>query len=694
MITTQRDLKKEIFKIKESMSDETLFSSHAYLDYQNKVMEGCTKQYGMPNGRVYFDNMNPDEQAYTDGRDVHINLVIDLLHSLSRREKDLFYTALNLHECGHILFTDFSLDKTTREKLHENTLYPLPEASTERDECLSWLICNSAGKMVERLYHALDNCIEDGHIEKRIMAAVPGYGASLKFAREIDLSQMESVSEMRDKGLDDIAIIINMILRYAKFRQTSFGNTPPDDPAIQDFLSIRPFVDKAVDTNNSIFRKKAVNECFVRMFHLIADKLDQQKKDSDKSQGKENTPPNTQDGKGNLPSRDEYSSGMENGPSKEQFEQVINGLSDMLDNMGDQTTHGNTKILTPVLTSESSAVDNGAQAGCTASSSLPSGNMPSSALGNNLETIETKAAQEVIGTNQEKDLIKELKHSLTEVSHDNAIHRGIPFSVTRADISKEGAALYEAEHSILDAIARKVMKNLLKELEDRRRGDSLNGLYMGRRLDTPHAYRLDQKIFRKNILPENVPNMAIEVLVDCSGSMSGKRILYARKCAYITWKFCQMAGIPVGVTGHNTNGSKVEIKSYADPYSLDGKDGIRIFSMNTDGSNRDGFAVRHCLKRLRKSDADQKILFIICDGKPNHLGYGKAEGKADLQDAVAIAKKEGILTVVAAIGDDTNSVKYIYTDGITEKKSAMFLEISDLERLPKTFVKLIKRHLE
>ena len=129
MITNQRDLKKEIFKIKESMSDETLFSSHAYLDYQNKVMEGCTKQYGMPNGRVYLENMSPDEQAYTDGRNVHINLKIDLLNNLSRREKDLFYTSLNLHECGHILFTDFSLDKSTRAKLIEHNLYPRPEAS-------------------------------------------------------------------------------------------------------------------------------------------------------------------------------------------------------------------------------------------------------------------------------------------------------------------------------------------------------------------------------------------------------------------------------------------------------------------------------------------------------------------------------------------------------------------------------------
>lgn len=694
MITNQRDLKKEIFKIKESMSDETLFSSHAYLDYQNKVMEGCTKQYGMPNGRVYLDNMGPDEQAYTDGRNVHINLKIDLLNNLTRREKDLFYTALNLHECGHILFTDFSLDKSTREKLKENTLYPMPDTSTERDECLAWLIRNNAGKMVEKLYHALDNCIEDGHIEKRVMITVPGYGASLKFAREIDVSMMDSVSDMKDKGLDDIAIIINMILRYAKFRQTSFGTTTPNDPIIQDFLSIRPFVDKAVDMNNSIFRKKSVNECFVRIFHLIADKLDQQKKHSDNSHGNNSTPTNTQAGNGNPSSGKKESSDTGSGPSKEQIEQMLNNLSSMLDSMGDQTTHNNTKSLTPVAVSDSTAPDTGTQKGCSTSSSLPPSNMSSNTSGKHLEIVETKAAQEVIGANQEKDLIKELKQSLTEVSRNNAIHKGIPFSVTRADITNQGLRLYEAEHATLDAIARKVMKNLLKELEDRRRGDSLTGLYMGRRLDTPHAYRLDQKIFRKNILPENVPNMAIEVLVDRSGSMSGNRVAYARKCAYITWMFCKMAGIHVGVTGHDTKGNTVQIKSYADPYSLDGKDGIRIFSMDTGGSNRDGFAVRHCLSRLRKSDADQKILFIICDGRPNHIGYGTAEGKVDLQDAVAKAKKESILTVVAAIGDDTNSVKYIYTDGITEKKSAMFLEISDLERLPKTFVKLIKRHLE
>lgn len=689
IIKSQRDLKREIYRKQSKLTDEMLFSSKAYAAYQASVTEGCTKNYGK-SCKVYLEAGKSDDPAYTDGFSVHINLNNDYIEqNTTRREKDHIYTGLNLHECGHLLYTDFQLLQKASEKLvKENTLYPLPEESSERDDTLLWLIRNDTGKIVAKLYHSLDNCIEDGHIEKRVMKAVPGYAPSLAYIRKWDDDHAQSVFEMRKAGLDNLSIVITMTLRYAQFCRTSFGDVEKDDEAVTAFLKIRPYIDEAVNTTNAVLRKKAVNECFVRIFHFIIEEIEKknQKKGQNQNNQNANHGHNLVNGQENKKLNDQNNSNGEKAqlPTKEAIKSVLDNLSESLERLQDKTERKNVNQIFPVSDDIKMSGDGGAKvissSGCKMDSLL--------------ESVEKKAAIEYVAAEQEKALEREFSQILSSVKRDNAVHRNIPFSLRRADITTSALEDYVKEHSELDAIARKVMKNLLKDMEERRRGDTLNGLFMGRRMDTAHLYRQDRKIFSRNILPENVPNMAIELLVDLSGSMSGEGISVARKCAYITWSFCQMAGIPIGVTGHHCFGDTVVIESFADPYSLDNRDGERIFSMDASGCNRDGYAVRYCLKRLLKFDADDKIMMVISDGCPNHMGYGIFEGKADLQDAVAKARKEGILTVTAAIGSDADTVRYVYTDGITEKKAAMFLEISDLERLPKTFVKLIKKHLE
>ena len=83
---------------------------------------------------------------------------------------------------------------------------------------------------------------------------------------------------------------------------------------------------------------------------------------------------------------------------------------------------------------------------------------------------------------------------------------------------------------------------------------------------------------------------------------------------------------------------------------------------------------------------------IISDGLPNHNGYGLESGQKDCQQVVREGLKAGIFTIAAAIGD-ADSVKRVYKDGVSEKNSATYLDISDLEKLPKAFVKIIKEKL-
>lgn len=73
----------------------------------------------------------------------------------------------------------------------------------------------------------------------------------------------------------------------------------------------------------------------------------------------------------------------------------------------------------------------------------------------------------------------------------------------------------------------------------------------------------------KNNLPNEIPELAVGLLLDESGSMcSCDRCTYARAAAIILYDFCQSLDIPVTVYGHSTDyrghGESVELFSYAE----------------------------------------------------------------------------------------------------------------------------------
>ena len=245
--------------------------------------------------------------------------------------------------------------------------------------------------------------------------------------------------------------------------------------------------------------------------------------------------------------------------------------------------------------------------------------------------------------------------------------------------------------------ARRVMKNLDKVIKERQKGDRLNGLYTGQQLDAAHTYRKDKRIFANKVLPEYIPDIEVCVLVVCSGSMCcGSRMDQSRKCAYITWKFCQFMDIPCSVYGHTTDAypeKHVVMTCVAHPDNLDKDDEKRIFMLRPEYDNRDGWAVNFCAEALSKSSVTSKMLLIISDGLPAAVGYGEVLGKRDCQEVVKRYKKKGISVITAGIDDCAEDIKSLYVDGVSPKDAAKFLDYSDMTQLPRAFATIIKKEL-
>ena len=290
-----------------------------------------------------------------------------------------------------------------------------------------------------------------------------------------------------------------------------------------------------------------------------------------------------------------------------------------------------------------------------------------------IERLLDKMAEKAACEQLENERIQELNDVAQNISYGN-IHEGVPIRINRiASVDEELMEQYDAISGPLLNISRQLQKSLLKQLKENRRGGKQTGLIMGRRLDAHALCRNDGKVFYKNNLPNEIPELAVGLLLDESGSMcSCDRCTYARASAIILYDFCQSLDIPVMVYGHSTDytdvGNTVALYSYAEFDGFDHDDKYRMMDIAARGSNRDGAALRFVAEQLSKRPEAVKILILVSDGQPADSGYGGSAAEEDLRGIKQEYQRKGILFVAAAIGDDSVTRSCGKSAGTKEKE--------------------------
>ncbi len=708
-------LKRLLNETKDRMTDEEFFTSLVMKQHFESIIEGVCKTF---NRNIQIKVINEGSLvACTDGNTVTVNLNNDWIKNQPTRI-DKYYTIVGtiIHECGHILYTDINLLAKCLQALEKNRLFPVIPYSMALEEYFD----EGIGRKFSKIYKTLDNCIEDGHIEKRILRYVPGYGECLLKVRRMHLLESGAVTyEMAlEKGskIDRISCIVSLVLIYAKFGIDNTGDVTDDITDL--FNKMVPLIDTAVDTNNSVSRKREVNIIFDMLIEFIQDEIESARDSEEDPSEDKSGDPSESDEEGSIdrtdddPAKEDKEDGSEESTdpgtdddshkkegskeeiSKEEMEKeldkALDGLKDICDEMSEKTDHSG--ITARDVSDEDDA---------------PFGEYsPEEGMDSEPENEEGPADWDLSYLEYfaaEEELAKATKKRIVKAMSDNAEatrkERTDKFPSIQKYVEPDEASIYmfNCEHEELDRIARRVVKNLNKVIKERQKGDKLTGLYTGKTLDSARTYRKDKRIFSNKVLPEDTPDMEVCVLVDCSGSMSyGTRMEQSRKCAYVTWKFCKIMGIPCSVYGHTTDSipeRHVVMTCVAHPDNLDKLDEKRIFMLRPENNNRDGWAVNFCAEALSRSRAASKLLLIISDGLPAAIGYGEVLGKRDCQEVVKRYKKKGISIVTAGIDDCAADIKSLYVDGVSPKDSAKFLDYSDMSKLPKAFATLIKKEL-
>ena len=740
-------VKQRLNEQRSKISDRQFFSSRLLAGHFEDLAAAQTRRYRY-NRRVRVNlYWKPREKhvASTDNMLIRINAGNSMVTKVKGRENRYqIVCGMFAHELGHVLYTDFLAAQTHTNYLGSYRWYPYPPdlktTADARNEKAFWNYVKTDPKnleMVQMVSHYISNVIEDGYIENRMLNNFPGtLGYGLEKLREQHFEHIETVTQLienEDEGKHIFESVLQIMLYYVKFGEIKYGDEPLSDERIQSVFGLITDIDSALMSKSGKDRLNVVNMVLVRCWDYIESFCEECKKRQEEAEASGGSTSlaetlsevlgaiagGSEMGEGNSTPVPEASGETEESATADKRAQTHADAENEDDSQTDSETEENPSGSgeSDNSSDEDAIPLNGRNSGSgkEETSDNEQGRIPyhqseslSEPVGGSVEKNEDyereyydraaadierlldKMAEKAACAQLENERIQELNDVAQNISYGN-IHEGVPIRINRiASVDEELIEQYNAIAGPLINISRQLQKSLQKQLKENRRGGKLTGLIMGRRLDVHALCRNDGKVFYKNNLPNEIPELAVGLLLDESGSMcSCDRCTYARASAIILYDFCQSLDIPVMVYGHSTDytdvGNTVALYSYAEFDGFDHDDKYRMMDIAARGSNRDGAALRFVAEQLSKRPEAVKILILVSDGQPADSGYSGSAAEEDLRGIKQEYQRKGILFVAAAIGDDKQNIERIYGDS--------FMDISDLKQLPTKLTAVVKRHI-
>jgi len=218
----------------------------------------------------------------------------------------------------------------------------------------------------------------------------------------------------------------------------------------------------------------------------------------------------------------------------------------------------------------------------------------------------------------------------------------------------------------------------------------MTGLYSGR-VNKSQLSRVDKRIFFQRKEKSEEADLAILMLVDQSGSMSGSRIRYARLACMMMYEVCSALNIPFAVIGHAAvwGEDRVIHRHFVDFDSRDPNEKYKLALIKCYDNTREGVSLKYAGEYLLKRPEQDRILIAISDGEPYH--YSKTdeyEGEIAQKDTARVVKYMELNQVKVfgvAIGDGKSAIREIYTRN--------YIDIPSIKLLPVRLVELIRRNI-
>ena len=205
----------------------------------------------------------------------------------------------------------------------------------------------------------------------------------------------------------------------------------------------------------------------------------------------------------------------------------------------------------------------------------------------------------------------------------------------------------------------------------------------------------DSKVFRRTLRGEQ-GNLAVDILLDASTSQLHRQEMIAAQ-GYIIAESLTRCRIPVRVYSFCSMNGFTILHLFRNYRETDKN--RNIFRYFTAGCNRDGLAVRTAAWMMRETPAENRILVILSDAKPNDVmkvrtagaqyrEYTESQGIDDTAAEVHRARVQGIRVVCVFTGTDEDlpAAKRIYGQHM--------VRIRSLDHFADAVFSLLKRQID
>ena len=696
-------------ELASKLKDKEIFSSSEFINYATRLADFILRNHKLYSLEFHHDTDDGADVAYTDGK----KIVLNTGNVLAQKPKLLerrFKTNMGIlfHEVGHKLFINFKVHNKIVDQLLEGQLFGEfpeqlpPEAETALEEIKEVLASAYCMALVKIFCH-VSNCINDGHDEAAMKRVYPGFIADcITVAGEVQMECAPYLAKLIADRASDYSIYCSLILQFAKYGYYKVEGTPEEQVYLDKMQEIEPIIDAALLEDDYAKRWNHINQLLLFLWPFVRDRFPknpQQQQSDPSGQSSQSGQNSTGNGSGSFAggassggggnnsanSAGNTSSGSdESGSSNDQSAQQPASenaptpspeeVASALEELAQQIQQAMMSAPAPI-----NGTGNAVDPNQLVSAAVPSPQAGDGGLGQIVQAIaEDKAASLV-----QKELDKAQMDAIRNMNLP-LVHQNVSFRVIRHNKTDE------AKYKLISGEIASLVRNLSKQMLDLFREFNTQSVQHHRRygpiIEAKEAYRPDGAFFAKKKLPMDLPDMALCILIDQSGSMYGEKLEMATKTAILLEQFANNIGVPLMVAGHDVSSGGVRMRIFTDFVSaMTQQDKYSLAGITDGGCNRDGLPLRVCCELLAERTEKVRLMVVISDGSPNDTGYRGQEARDDITKTVKEFRKKGLEIYGAAIDDDRDIIQSIYGNN--------FLSITNLDLLPKTLVRLVRQKI-
>lgn len=653
----------------KNMSFEDVFLSSQYKYDIQQLSNTAVKRTGCersPLVRVLND-INDGSVAYTDGNKVTINFGNPFASRLRTNYPvyHIYVVGLLAHELGHIFYTDFDDSIKYMNEIGRGNIYPEKPVHKNADAFEESLKDENNRKLIQAVAHTIDNILEDIYVNRMQSTNLGGlYARGIALGNKLVADEAPTVEKQKENENSDFTIIMNLFLSRIKSGVAYYGKYESDyKDKVENLMSVAVGY---IFGNNHQNRCRGSNVIMCELWDELSEMLEKAKNNSDDNNDNESSDAEILERlKKILKQIEGQTQDTENSTTSKTAKSFGYG--------GSSLNKSNSEEVERMPETEGEAV------------SVNGGEFSDEEL----EAIRAirKIQKDIASERVEEKIEKEIYLELNEIVPKNLpdIHENVSYYVNRPTLQPSDKNCYDVIATRYKDVVQSLVKVVKRIIKAENLTGERRGRYYGKSLDTSKLYRPDLKIFKDRKQPKKEISLALSVLIDESGSMSGQRCRSARNASIVLAEMCEQLNVPYEVFGHTALSGRVYLNNYKNFDSLKKDDKYRLAQVDASFSNRDGAAILYVSERLKQREEQNKLFIIISDGEPADIGYYGDEAKSDLKYIHSKLISSGVDLIAAAIGSDKEVIHQIYGQS--------FLDVTNLETMPEIFARILKKKI-